>query len=201
MKISKVIVIIQQFAAIAIGSMLIGFGINGFLVPHHLLDGGIVGVALILHYYFHVQTGLCMIVLSIPLCLFAWYLERNYFFSSFHGLMVSSFFIDWLSPLQSQFPLPILVSSLLGGVINGVGFGLMLRFETSTAGTDLIAQMLSKTFTLNIGVIIFLIDGLVAVLGFQALGFKSFFYSCITIITVGVVTSMIVKNNDQSHNY
>lgn len=195
------IVIIQQFAAIVIGSMLIGFGINGFLVPHHLLDGGIVGVALILHYYFHVQTGLCMIVLSIPLCLFAWYLERNYFFSSFHGLMVSSFFIDWLSPLQSQFPLPILVSSLLGGVINGVGFGLMLRFETSTAGTDLIAQMLSKTFTLNIGVIIFLIDGLVAVLGFQALGFKSFFYSCITIITVGVVTSMIVKNNDQSHNY
>ncbi|MDE3839025.1 hypothetical protein C0966_06515 [Bacillus methanolicus] len=201
MKKSKVMLIIQQFAAIFIGSMLIGLGINGFLVPHHLLDGGIVGIALILHYYFNVQTGLCMIVLSIPLCLSAWFLERNYFFSSFHGLMVSSFFIDWLSPLQTQFPLPILVSSILGGAINGVGFGIMLRYETSTAGTDLLAQILSKTFTINIGVIIFLIDGLVAVIGFQALGFKSFIFSCLTIIIVGVVTSMIVKNDHRSYYF
>jgi uncharacterized membrane-anchored protein YitT (DUF2179 family) len=191
--------IFQKFAAILIGSMLIGLGINGFLVPHHLLDGGIVGIALILHYYFNIQTGFCMIVLSIPLCLLAWFFERNYFFSSFHGLMVSSFFIDWLSPLQTHFHLPILVSSILGGAINGVGFGLMLRYETSTAGTDLLAQILSKNFTLNIGIMIFLIDGLVAVVGFQALGFKSFFYSCITILTVGVVTSMLVKKDHRSY--
>ena len=45
-------------SAILIGSLLLGIGINGFLVPHHLLDGGITGLALIIHYYFGFPTGL-----------------------------------------------------------------------------------------------------------------------------------------------
>ena len=90
-------------SAILIGSLLLGIGINGFLVPHHLLDGGITGLALIIHYYFGFPTGLCMFLLSIPLSVYAWFRERIYFYNSFIGLIVASTFIDWLAPLRTQF--------------------------------------------------------------------------------------------------
>lgn len=193
--------ILHKFAAILVGSVLVGIGINGFLVPHHLLDGGIIGVSLILHYYFNLQTGLCMIILSIPLCIYAWFTVRNYFYSSFHGLMVSSFFIDYLAPLRSQFSLSILSSSLIGGLIIGVGIGLMLRYETSTGGTDLLAHIISKATSINIAIIIFAIDGIVVAVGYKALGAKSFFFSCLTILTIGIITSMIINRNTRSSNF
>jgi uncharacterized membrane-anchored protein YitT (DUF2179 family) len=188
-----VIGILQKLMAILIGSFLISLGINLFLVPHHLLDGGIIGIALILHYYFDLQTGVCMIMLSIPIFIYAWFYGRNYFYNSFHGLMVSSVFIDWLAPLQSQFSLSIFSSALLGGTIIGLGIGLMLRYQTSTGGTDLIAQFISNATSLNVGIIILIVDGFVVAAGYQALGLKSFLFSCLTISTVGTITSMIVK--------
>ncbi|MEM5595109.1 YitT family protein [Niallia circulans] len=44
---------------------------NGFLVPHHLIDGGILGIALLLHYFFKFPTGIIMVGLSIPICIFS----------------------------------------------------------------------------------------------------------------------------------
>lgn len=194
-------VIIKQITAILIGSLLIGTGINGFLVPHHLLDGGIVGIALILHYQFEFQTGLCMILLSIPLCLYAWFKERSHGYTSLEGLLVSSFFIDWLAPLQSFFILPIFMSSILGGTIIGVGIGLMLRYETSTGGTDLLAQIISKACSLNIGMIIFLLDGFVAIIAYSTLGPESFLFSALTILTVGIIASNLMKFQYRNTRY
>ncbi|MEH7484652.1 YitT family protein [Neobacillus drentensis] len=180
--------------AILIGSLLIGIGVNAFLIPHHLLDGGIIGLSLILHYYFDFQTGLCVILFSMPLCIYAWFRERNYFYSSFHGLMVSSFFIDLLAPLQNHFPLPIILSALFGGALGGLGVGLMLRYQTSTAGTELLAHFLAKSFSFNIGTIILVVDGLVLLSGFKVLESQSFFYSILTILSFGFITSLLVKN-------
>ncbi|HLO13165.1 MAG TPA: YitT family protein [Pseudoneobacillus sp.] len=191
---SKVIIIFIKIVAILIGSLLIGTGINGFLVPHHLLDGGIVGLALILHYHYEFQVGICMILLSTPLCIFAWFLNRNLLYTSLQGLLVSSFSIDWLAPIQTYFPLPIFISSLLGGAIIGVGIGLMLRYETSTGGTDLLAYIISRSSTINIGIMIFLLDGLVAIIGYNALGLKSFLYSALTILVVGFIASRFTVN-------
>jgi uncharacterized membrane-anchored protein YitT (DUF2179 family) len=53
--------------AVFIGSLLSSIGINGFLIPHRLLDGGVTGLALIFHYYYGLPTGLVMFFLSIPL--------------------------------------------------------------------------------------------------------------------------------------
>ncbi|MBL5767096.1 YitT family protein [Bacillus sporothermodurans] len=79
-----------RIAAMIIGSGLIGIGVNGFLVPHHLLDGGIIGLALILHYYFDFQTGLWSALLSIPLILYAWVKDRGQFHGSIYGMIVTA---------------------------------------------------------------------------------------------------------------
>ncbi|MCS0672790.1 YitT family protein [Cytobacillus firmus] len=188
----------EKLFATLIGSLLLGIGINGFLVPHHLLDGGIIGIGLILHYYYELPTGLSMIVLSIPLYVLAWFYEKKYFFYSLHGLLISSFIIDLLSAMRGHFDLSILPSSILGGCLVGFGIGLMLRYETSTGGTDLLAQLMTKLLPINIGALIFAIDGLVILSGLKIVGIEKFLYSFITIIFVGVMTSLTVIRKEQN---
>jgi uncharacterized membrane-anchored protein YitT (DUF2179 family) len=170
----------------------LGIGINGFLVPHHLLDGGIIGIGLILHYYYKLPTGLSMIVLSIPLYVLAWFYEKKYFYYSLHGLLVSSLIIDLLAYIRGHFELAVLPSAIIGGCLVGFGIGLMLRYETSTGGTDLLAQLMTKLIPINIGALIFAIDGLVILSGLKIVGVEKFLYSFITIIFVGAMTSLTV---------
>lgn len=183
--------IFQKFLATLIGSLLLGIGVNGFLVPHHLIDGGILGIALILHYFFHFQTGMIMVALSVPICLFASINDRGYFFSSMQGLFISSLFVDLLAPLRNEFLVSHLGSALIGGVIIGTGVGLMLRYKSSTGGTDLLAKIISRKYSLNLAAVIIVLDGLIVLAGFTVLESDSFLYSCVAITTVGLTTFLV----------
>lgn len=185
--------------AMLLGSLLLSLGVNGFLVPYHLLDGGVIGLGLIIHYFYGWPTGLSIIVLSLPLYVLAWFFERRYFYYSLHGLIISSFCIDFLSFMNGKIQMGILPSTIIGGLLVGIGIGLMLRYETSTGGTDLLAQILTKFTSINVGIIIFLIDGLVITSGIQVVGLEKFFYSLLTIICVGLMTTLTVRGNNTEH--
>ena len=181
-------IIMARIVALVLGCFLLGIGINGFLVPHHLLDGGLIGIALILHYYFDVPAGLWSAILSIPLIIYAWVSDRKQFHGSVYGMIIVAIFIDLLAPYQ--FTLPIWLSAILGGAICGIAVGIMLRYETSTGGTDLLAYFLIKVTPINIGLIIFFIDGLIVLIGYQSLGLQSLLFSILTIFTSGFFASI-----------
>ncbi|MDP4083631.1 MAG: YitT family protein [Bacillota bacterium] len=188
----------EKVVAIFAGSTLLGLGVNAFLVPYHLLDGGVIGIGLIVHYFYGWPTGISILLISIPLYALAWIFERRYFYYSIHGLIVSSFCIDLFSFMDGKIHLSILPSTIMGGLIVGVGVGLMLRYETSTGGTDLLAQLLTKLTTLNIGIIIFIIDALVILGGIKVIGWEKFLYSFLTIFCVGIMTAITSTAEQQA---
>jgi uncharacterized membrane-anchored protein YitT (DUF2179 family) len=190
---SKVIYILQRVLAVFIGSLLLSIGINGFLVPHHLIDGGVTGIALVLHYYTGFPTGLSLFLLSTPLCIYTWIYRRIYFYNSALGLMIVSISIDLFEPLKSQFMLSIFNSVLLGGTFIGLGVGIMLRYKTSTGGTDLLARFISDAFCYNIGIVILIVDGLIVLAAYKMIGLEAVLFSCLTIFIIGTVTSLIAK--------
>ena len=188
----------RKVGSIIIGSILLSIGINFFLVPFRLLDGGLIGLGLIIKYLTGVQAGLIIIGFSIPIFIIAWIYNKDYFYNSLHGMLVSSFAIDFLYPLHhsfiSRFQIPPLLSSIFGGMFIGLGIGIMLRSKTSTGGTDLLAQFLAKIFQVNVGLVIFFIDALIISLGGLLISTNSFLLSSITIIFVGLFTSMCTWN-------
>ncbi|MCA1030300.1 YitT family protein [Bacillus timonensis] len=190
--------------AILFGSILLGIGINGFLVPYHLLDGGMIGIGLIVKYLWGIKAGLTIIALSIPIYIIAWFYFRNYFYSSLHGLLISSFFIDILAPFRENslvFTMPILSGSIVGGILVGLGIGLMLRVGSSTGGTDLLAQFISKVTNYNVGIIIFIIDGFVLLLGSKTVGTESLVYSIIAVTVIGFTTTAITIDKEHERVY
>lgn len=185
---------LKKSLMIIIGSIFLSLGINLFLAPNRILDGGFIGLSLILNYLFHLKIGLMIVLLSIPMFIVAWFKEKSYFYNSLHGLFISSFFIDFLKPLRSLVHMDILYSSIIGGVLVGLGTGLMLRFETSTCGTDLFALFLSKRLGLNIGMIILFIDSMVIVLGGLLISGGTFLFSILTITAGGITISIVNRN-------
>ena len=116
--------IIQKGLAITIGSFILAVGINMFLTPYEILDGGIIGLSLILHYLFRLKIGLMIILLSLPIFILAWFKYRDYFYNSLHGLLVSSFTIDFTSILLNA----IYISPF---IVYKISLALLLAFSNS----------------------------------------------------------------------
>ncbi len=185
--------LLKKIIVIIIGSIFLSLGINLFLAPYEILDGGIVGLALILNYLYDLEVGLMIMLLSVPIFIVAWVRYRHYFYNSLHGLLFSSFIIDLLKPLRYLIHLNPITSSIFGGICIGIGIGLMLKYHTSTGGTDLIAQFLSVKTGVNVGIIIFMIDVTVIILGGVLISANTLFLSIITLFVVGITTSIITR--------
>jgi uncharacterized membrane-anchored protein YitT (DUF2179 family) len=179
---------IQKALAILIGSTLIAIGINYFVIPHHLVEGGLIGVGLIGKYAFEFQPGLTIIILSSPLYLIAFFHERSLFYNGIHGLLVSSFLIDLLRPISYHSSVPIFISSLSGGFIIGIGISILLINHVSSGGMDLMALLLSKKTSINVGIFLLFFDSIIILVGSIVISETTIFYSALLVGTVGFTT-------------
>lgn len=183
-----------RYAIILLGSLLIAVGTNFFLVPYKILDGGIIGICLIINYMSGVKIGLAIVLCSVPIFLLAWLKERDIFYSSVLGMLTSSLLIELLGPLQYYFlyyiELGSISSAILGGFLMGSGFGLMLRYKASTGGTDLLAKFMKRYIPLNVGVIIFMTDFVIIGAGGLLISKETFLHSILTIFSGGVATGL-----------
>ncbi len=191
----ELVYLLRKMVAIIIGSLLFAVGINFFLVPYKLLDGGIVGIALIINYIWDVKTGLIIILISIPIFILSWFHYRHYFYNSLHGMLISSFMVDIVYPYRVYFTSIVKMgpfsSAVCGGILVGAGIGLMLRHETSTGGTDLLAQFEKIIFSINVGIAIFIIDAIVISTSGLLFSKETLVLSSVTILAVGLTTSLL----------
>lgn len=188
---------------ILIGSLLIAIGINGFLVPFGLLEGGALGISLIFHYVMDVKIGLTFLIISIPIFIFAWIYYRSFFYNGLHGMLASSLIIDILassSILRQGFVADPLISAMYGGILIGSGVGVMLRSDISIGGVDLLAQMLAKKVKINAGISIFCFDLIIVTIGSFIIQSAHLALSFTTVFFVGLMTSLIVSTATQKQS-
>ncbi|MFB4169893.1 YitT family protein [Virgibacillus sp. JSM 102003] len=184
---------LKKIISILFGGFFIAIGINYFAIPHHLVDGGIIGLGLIAKYTLGLKPGLTIIVLSLPLYIYAWFHFRSYFYNGLHGLLVTSLLIDYFHPLSTWHTAPILVSAITGGFLIGTGIGIMLLTKTSTGGVDLLALMIAKSTSLNVGIIIFIIDCIVILFGWTVIQETTIIFSSLMVTMIGLTTFTITK--------
>lgn len=175
--------IIREYMVLGIGVVLTALGLDLFLVPNKIAAGGVGGIATILYHLFGFPVGMVMLVLNVPL--FAWGLYRLgfvYGFRSLLGMIALSVAVDVMAPFL---PVPTrdpLLACLYGGVLVGVGLGLVFRAKGTTGGTDFAAAILRTYLGINVGQILFAIDGLVVLAaGFAFRSAELAMYALITI--------------------
>lgn len=132
-----------------LGCIIAAFGTSCFLLPNKLSTGGFSGIATILYYFFEFNMGTTIIILNIPLFIFAYFRLGKYFVTkTVISTMVFSYFIDVFENMGGLVNDKFL-GSIYGGILMGIGLALIFKVETSTGGTDLIANLV-QSFNSNI---------------------------------------------------
>jgi uncharacterized membrane-anchored protein YitT (DUF2179 family) len=184
---------LKKLMIIGFGSTMIGIGINGFILPFHLINGGFFGISLLLNYLLGLKAGLMFIFLNIPVYIFAFKTAPLYFVNGLIGAVVSGLMIEVLVPLNGRFQLPIMSSVIVGAIVIGIGVGVMLRNHISPGGMDLLALLIAKWSKTNVGVILFGIDTIIILTALFLLQDVKLFYSLLIVTIVGLLASLITS--------
>ncbi|MBD7907862.1 YitT family protein [Sporosarcina gallistercoris] len=189
---------VKKIIALVVGSVFLAIGLNLFLIPQGLMEGGALGISLIVHYVTGTKVGLTFLLISIPIFMLTWVVYRPFFYNGIHGMLISALVIDLFAPLKDVAHIlqsgPI-ASSAIGGIFIGIGTGLMLRRGISIGGTDLLAQLTARSLKINSGLIILLFDIIIVTVGSLSVPRVSLVLSLVTVCSVGLTISAIVSWN------
>ena len=186
---------INQYVWVAIGCLLSSLSINAFLVPHHLLSGGVSGLAIIFYFLFGFPIGVQILLMNIPL-LYAGYrlLGREYTIGTIYGTILFSLAVD-ATMFVSQYNLiddPI-ISAVTGGVLAGIGSGLIFRVNGSGGGLDIVAAIVKKYYSLNFGAVGFAINCLIMGVAAVLFGLKLAMLTLISMFISANLTDKVVE--------
>ncbi|MGJ7912756.1 YitT family protein [Neobacillus sp. LXY-1] len=184
---------LRKLAVIGFGSSMIGMGINGFILPFHLINGGFFGISLLANYLVGVKVGVTFILLNIPVYLFAYKVEPSYFLNGLLGAIISGIMIDLWIPLNGVVHLPLQTSVIIGAIMIGMGVGVMLRHHISPGGMDLLALLIAKWSKWNVGVIALIMDAIIILTGLFLLHDPRLLYSLLIVTIVGFMISIITS--------
>ncbi|MBX9976292.1 YitT family protein [Cytobacillus firmus] len=152
---------IKNGLIIIFGATLVAVSLQLFLVKNYVIDGGIVGLSIILSHVFHVDVGALILVLNLP------FLVAGFFFLGGRFLVLSLFASSVLAgetyilaPFEEVTNHPLLII-ILGGLLLGMGVGLIIRFGACLDGTEVLAILFSERLPLTIGQCILLMNTII----------------------------------------
>lgn len=133
---------VADYLAMVAGAAAMAFGVSSLILPAHLADGGITGVAIIIHYLTGLGVGPLYAALNLPLLVWAWYAQGSRFvWRTVVGVALVSSWMVVFAPVRLN-PHDRLLSALYGGLLVGSGLGVILRVGGSTGGVDILARHL-----------------------------------------------------------
>lgn len=186
---------LPMIVMIIAGAALGGISFNVFLMPHKLLSGGVSGIALILNYIFGFNPGVLVFVFNIPIFLAGYkYVDKEFILLSLVGMTAFSVFIDIFAFMKDIIYIDdVLLSCLYGGVFNGIGMGIVFRNRASQGGVDIVAVILKKYFSINLGTTSLLINIAVVTLGSYFYGVKLAMYTLVSMYVSSAVLDKVMK--------
>ena len=195
---SNIFRLIVDFFGIAIGAMIAAAAIEEFLVPCTIMDGGVVGIGIIVNNLTGIPLSILTIILNIPfLIIGARKMGKMFIIKAAYAMILFSLFLDVFAPMKNATTEYLLAVSF-GGLLLGVGVGLVIRFGGCLDGTETVAILLNKKFKFPVGqtVLIFNIAIFTAV-GF-IFGLDRAMYSLLTYFITSKVLDIVESGMDQT---
>lgn len=183
-----------DWSQITLGCAILAVGMQMLLVPSRISAGGIGTLSTVFLYLFRIPLSVTTLLLNALLLLFGYrYLGRGAVIRTVGGVVLLSLFLE-LAGLLPAYTEDVLMGSLGGGVLAGLGVGLVVRREGSTGGSDFAALMLRRFLPhLSTGHLILIID--CAIIALSGVVFRSVtvtLYSLLSMMVASKVTDLVL---------
>lgn len=202
----KIFDFLKAYFFITIGTAITAMAINIFMVPYKIAPGGLSGLATVLFYLSNgkLPVGITMLVINLPLFLLGYkFIGKSFFIRTVYGTVILSLLIDLTETYTNDFAKKLLINgevavsspdmllySIIGGFLMGIGLGIVLKMNATTGGTELAAKILNKPFkNLTIGQLLLFIDATIIL--FAIVVFNSILIGLYSLVSLFITSKVI----------
>lgn len=194
---------VRDLPLVILGCAIAALATDMFLIPHGLAAGGVTGIATILNELaaragVNLPVGIQTIVMNAVIMLFV---VRSggalYALQTVTGFVLFGFFTDLFAP----FVVPLthgelLVPAVWGGIFMGLGLGLSFRYGVSTGGSDTVAQIIARKFSLPLGTTVMVIDCIICAASAPVFSVDNALAAALSMVVTGFVVDRVVDGGN-----
>lgn len=187
-----------RYFNLILGAVIAAFALEEFLVPCQILDGGIVGISIIISSLTPISLGILTICLNLPFVLAgAKQLEKYFWLRTLVSMIVFSVFLEVFRQWHFNVTYDALLATVFGGVILGLGVGLIIRNGGCLDGTETVAIMVSRKTSFSVGQIVLICNIIIYMTAGLLFGLDRALYSLLTYFITSKIVDYINTGLDQ----
>lgn len=195
---NKVLGIIIDFFMIALGACIAAFAIECFLVPNTILDGGVIGIGIMINTLTEIPLGVLTIILNAPFVIWGFFkIGHDFIFKSSYAMIMFSIFVSIFDKIHEATD-ETLLAVCFGGVILGLGVGLVIRFGGCLDGTETVAIMLNRKRNLPVGRVVLIFNIIIYSIAGILFGADRAMFSLLTYFITSKVLDIVETGLDQA---
>lgn len=186
------------YTILLIGSIVAAFGLEEFLIPNQIIDGGVVGIAIILSHLSGFSFALFILALNLPF-LYLGYLQigRSFSYATIFSVSSLAYWTTVFRPLENV-TYDLFLAAVFGGILVGIGVGLIIRYGGSLDGTEIVAIILAKRTGFSIGEFIMCMNLFIFSCAGFVFGWEKAMYSIVAYFVAFKTIDVVVEGLDES---
>lgn len=184
---------------ILLGSVITAVGLQFFLLPNHLLDGGVTGVSIITSYLSGLPLGLFLLVFNVPFVVLG-YKKFGRDFAIYSMIGITALAALTIVHVSHGFTDVPILAAVFGGMFVGIGVGLVIRYGGIIDGADTIAVLIDRITVFSIGEAIMFINGIIISIGGFVFGWEQALYSLIAYFVAHKAIDVTVEGLNESRS-
>ncbi len=189
----------KEYGMLTLGTLLISIGVYFFKFPNHFSTGGVSGLSVILgHYFPSVSPGAFVFIINQGLLLVGFLLFGRSFGmrTAYSSLLMSGVIwaLEYIFPMDKPMTHQPLLELIFSVTLPAVGSAILFNLQASSGGTDIVAMILKKKTSVDIGNALFCVDFLITVAACFAFGMETGLFSMLGLLVKAVLIDMVLEN-------
>ena len=189
---------ILKYLFLFIGTLLAAIGLEQFLIPNNIIDGGVIGISIITSYLSNLPLGIFTTIFNIPFLFIGYkYIGKSFVISSVFSILSLSFWTFVFHPIQ-HFTDDVLLATVFGGITIGIGVGMIIRYGGSLDGTEMVAIVLNRKSVFSVGQIVMIFNVFILSSAALVFGWDRAMYSLIAYFIAFKVIDITIEGLDEA---
>jgi len=188
----------KSLVFLTLGSIITAVGLELFLIPNKLIDGGIIGISILASYLTNHPLAYYIIGLNIPFLILGYFhIGKTFTLSTLYSVCLLSYFTTQLHPVPA-FTKDLLLVAVFGGIIIGAGVGLILRYGGSLDGTEIVALIIGPKLASSVGEVVMAFNVFILGIAGFVFGWENAMYSMIAYFVAYKVIDLVLSGLEES---
>ena len=197
---------LREFILLTLGTALVAVGVYFFKFPNHISTGGVTGLAVVLSAAFPaVSSSTFASVINLAfLALGFLFLNKGFGLRTVYCSVLFSALLsglEWLCPLSAPLTDEVLMELFFAVIFPALGSAVLFNLDGSTGGTDILAMILKKYTSLDIGAALLCVDVLIVLSTFLFLDLKTGLLSVLGLLLKTVLVDNVIESLNRKKSF